>query len=104
MSAPRDHSCDSGNFDRAICPEPCGMMHSYCTTCGERADKCAHEGSTREPVSRYALRVRADASGYYAHARGEVYLEGANLTHEQAQEICRAMPNGGEFEVVEVGA
>jgi hypothetical protein len=35
--------CDSGDFDRTVCPEPCGAMHSYCTGCGSRADECAHE-------------------------------------------------------------
>lgn len=38
-----DHRCDTGNFDRTICPEPCGRMHSYCDTCGERQDRCAHD-------------------------------------------------------------
>lgn len=40
-----EHDCDTGHFDRTICPEPCGMMHSYCDTCGTRADDCAHEAS-----------------------------------------------------------
>ena len=38
------HRCDTGHFDRTICPEPCGVMHSYCATCGRRQDRCAHEG------------------------------------------------------------
>lgn len=38
-----EHQCDTGNFDRSLCPEPCGYMHSYCTTCGDRQDPCAHE-------------------------------------------------------------
>jgi hypothetical protein len=33
------HECDSGDFDRTICA--CGVMHSYCWTCGERQDKCS---------------------------------------------------------------
>lgn len=33
-----DHVCDSGNFDRTVCG--CGAMHSYCGTCGKRADEC----------------------------------------------------------------
>ena len=38
-----DHVCDAGDFDRSICPEPCGRMHSYCTYCGARQDPCAHD-------------------------------------------------------------
>lgn len=38
-----DHRCDTGDFDRNICPEPCGYMHSYCATCGVRQDPCANE-------------------------------------------------------------
>jgi hypothetical protein len=33
------HECDSGDFDRTICA--CGVMHSYCATCGGRQDKCS---------------------------------------------------------------
>lgn len=38
-----NHTCDTGDFDRNICPEPCGYMHSYCARCGVRQDPCAHE-------------------------------------------------------------
>jgi hypothetical protein len=38
-----NHTCDTGDFDRNICPDPCGYMHSYCATCGVRQDPCAHE-------------------------------------------------------------
>lgn len=37
------HECNSGYFDRTICPEPCGMMHYYCTVCGARDDTCVHD-------------------------------------------------------------
>lgn len=37
------HDCDTGIFDRCVCPPPCGAMHSYCGTCGARQDPCAHE-------------------------------------------------------------
>lgn len=40
-----DHTCDTGDFDRTICPEPCGYMHSYCATCGVRQDPCANENA-----------------------------------------------------------
>lgn len=40
-----DHECDSGHFDRSICPEPCGAMHSFCATCGNRQDPCPHDPS-----------------------------------------------------------
>lgn len=46
MSGIPAHVCDSGDFDRSICPDPCGAMHSYCDTCGKRQDPCAHD--TRE--------------------------------------------------------
>jgi hypothetical protein len=42
-SGPLPHECDTGWFDRSICPEPCGVMHSYCTRCGDLQDPCAHE-------------------------------------------------------------
>lgn len=41
--APTPHVCDSGFFDRSICPDPCGLMHSFCTVCGNRADTCVHD-------------------------------------------------------------
>lgn len=42
-----EHECDSGNFDRTICPLPCGAMHSYCDTCGRLQDRCAHDAPDR---------------------------------------------------------
>jgi hypothetical protein len=53
------HVCDSGNFDRSICPDPCGMMHSYCATCGKRQDRCAHDDS---PAPEREGEGRAEAS------------------------------------------
>lgn len=41
VTDPSFHGCDNGDFDRTICPEPCGSMHSYCTRCGARAGACA---------------------------------------------------------------
>lgn len=35
-----EHECDAGDFDRVICAEPCGLMHSYCTICGKCAEIC----------------------------------------------------------------
>lgn len=37
-----DHECDTGYFDRTLCG--CGAMHSYCATCGKRADHCPTHG------------------------------------------------------------
>lgn len=34
------HICDTGDFTRTVCPEPCGTMHSRCCTCGELAEPC----------------------------------------------------------------
>lgn len=31
-------------YDRTICPEPCGMQHSYCTDCGDRFEPCRFAG------------------------------------------------------------
>lgn len=45
------HRCDTGHFDRTVCPEPCGRMHSYCTTCGERHDDCAHDPAALSEVA-----------------------------------------------------
>lgn len=42
---PADHACDSGYFDRTVCPEPCGTMHSYCSACGIRQDGCVHDAA-----------------------------------------------------------
>lgn len=30
-------------FDRSICADPCGMMHSYCTDCGHMMERCAFQ-------------------------------------------------------------
>lgn len=46
-----DHDCDTGHFDRTTCPEPCGRMHSFCSTCGERQDECAHEPNPADVVT-----------------------------------------------------
>ena len=49
----------------------------------------------------WALRVRDDAAGFSAHAKGRVVAAGF-VTREEAEEVRRAMPNGAEFEVVGV--
>ena len=49
-----DHECDTGIFDRTLCPEPCDTMHSFCATCGERQDPCAHDSSADEVEKRRA--------------------------------------------------
>ena len=54
-------------------------------------------------VVTYRLRVRDDATGYgnyYADKRGQ--LMGWFDTERDAEDTRRAMPNGAEFEVVEV--
>lgn len=30
-------------FDRSICPEPCGFMHTRCDNCGKALDPCPWE-------------------------------------------------------------
>ena len=49
-----DHRCDTGNFDRTLCAPPCDTMHSYCTTCGERQDECAHDRPMTDPTEALA--------------------------------------------------
>lgn len=34
------HPSDDTWFDREVCPEPCGMMHTRCKGCGTDADGC----------------------------------------------------------------
>ena len=48
------HTCDAGHFDRTICPEPCGTMHSYCSTCGSLQDECPNVGLALIPPQRCA--------------------------------------------------
>jgi len=55
-----NHVCDSGWFDRTICPPPCGAMHSYCDTCGKRQDPCPH-GEQREALA--AMVREGEAAG-----------------------------------------
>lgn len=54
-------------------------------------------------MSTFRLRVRDDATGhgnYYADKRGQHM--GWFDTAQDAEDVRRAMPNGAEFEVVEV--
>lgn len=37
------HICDAGDFDRVVCAEPCGKLHSYCSICGSLQDGCVHD-------------------------------------------------------------
>lgn len=32
----------STTFSRDICPDPCGVMHTYCDDCDGMVDRCAH--------------------------------------------------------------
>lgn len=52
-----DHTCDTGCFDRTLCPEPCNMMHSYCTYCGARQDPCAHVPMARPTLQDVAREI-----------------------------------------------
>lgn len=49
----------------------------------------------------YSIRVRDDASRFYAHNRGEVI--GTGMSKEAADAVLLATPNGGEWEVVPDG-
>lgn len=38
--------CDAAQgtwFDRSVCPEPCGSMHTRCTACGMALDECTFD-------------------------------------------------------------
>lgn len=43
MKSPCGHNPGSNWFDRTLCPEPCGKMHTCCRECGAILDGCAHE-------------------------------------------------------------
>lgn len=49
-------------------------------------------------MSTCAIRVRDDANGFYAHARGEVISTG--MARNEAEAVVNAAPNGAEWEVV----
>jgi hypothetical protein len=49
----------------------------------------------------WALRVRSDAAGFYRRAQGRI-IGHPFATLDEAEQVRRAMPNGGEFEAVEV--
>jgi hypothetical protein len=36
-------------FDRSICPEPCGMMHTRCSNCGHALDNCPFDSAAEQP-------------------------------------------------------
>jgi hypothetical protein len=42
---PGARACDPEDtwFDRSICPEPCGTMHTRCVDCGRPVDGCPHD-------------------------------------------------------------
>lgn len=63
------HVCDSGWFDRRICSEPCGAMHSYCDVCGKRQGPCAND------TPRASLLPSAEVAPSYADP-------GSNERHE----------------------
>lgn len=65
------HECDTGHFDRTICPEPCGYMHSYCATCGVRQDPCAHDTRPIPPGDGFDARKVADKVRERLEAVGE---------------------------------
>jgi hypothetical protein len=37
-------------FDRVICPEPCGMMHTYCADCGANLDTCTFDSNPPDGI------------------------------------------------------
>ncbi|MEU2443527.1 hypothetical protein ABZ588_08405 [Streptomyces althioticus] len=41
----RPHACTQFGtwFDRSVCAEPCGAMHTRCTNCGVALDACPHQ-------------------------------------------------------------
>ena len=87
-----EHTCDTGHFDRTICPEPCGMMHSYCATCGKRADNCAHD-----PDPEPADQTRADYGDRCARCRVSVGQIAADMEALRAAvERVRALADVAE--------
>lgn len=49
------------SFDRTICADPCGSMHTYCEDCGKCLDDCpwSDEPTTIEVSRSDLLRSRA---------------------------------------------
>lgn len=81
------HVHDTGNFDRTICPEPCGAMHSYCAVCGKRQDPCAFDVADAE--RRGAVRaLRAAAATFRADEEGSAEAE-ARYCDDEADAIER---------------
>jgi hypothetical protein len=37
-------------FDRSVCADPCGAMHTWCLDCPDRLDDCAHDVPPPAPV------------------------------------------------------
>jgi hypothetical protein len=78
---PTDHDCDTGDFDRTLCPEPCGAMHSYCSTCGRRMDPCDHQRESSQPKEIVMLTPAAKALNNHlivARSRGRVTCQGCD--------------------------
>lgn len=44
-------------FDRTICPEPCGAMHTRCTNCSRALDRCWIELYGSSTRSEFGVRV-----------------------------------------------
>lgn len=39
-------------FDRSLCPEPCGMMHTCCRACDATLDECYFESKYFDDLAR----------------------------------------------------
>jgi hypothetical protein len=89
------HVCDSGNFDRTICPDPCGMMHSYCATCGKRQDRCAHDTPTPQPGPERVVDTSGPdpLTGRFVHSGYTTQAEGSPqpAPDERVETVARAL-------------
>ncbi len=86
------HHCDAGDFSRMVCPEPCGTMHSYCSTCGSLQDECPNAGLALIPPQRcapgedeVAEALHADACPVIAAAA----LKPIRELHREQFQFCR---------------
>lgn len=76
-----DHECDSGHFDRTVCAEPCGAMHSFCSICGKRADRCAGDEFDPWLASLPVPRWPGDRPAYLLTPTGVRPMTDADVIH-----------------------
>jgi predicted RNase H-like HicB family nuclease len=96
-SAPCGHDRESNWFDRTLCAEPCGKMHTCCLECGAPLDGCAHEPTVRY-VAEDSLWVAEDATRqgcWHVGPTREAALAGLADAREHYDDVSRPAPESG---------